>query len=115
MASFAYRPDADGEMGQKGGLPRAPSTDSLAGLQGGAGVGARTRTPGAVVRDGSAQSMLVFQGAVAVHGLFDYLIQDTGFQVATGGGTEGWADVPLLLAPTQFECAVLHRPQVKVG
>ena len=62
----------------------------------------------AVPLDGS-QSLLVFEGAVRVHGLFDFLLNES----FRSHGDE--CDVPLLLAPVQFAQASLQAVQPKVG
>ena len=57
--------------------------------------------------DGS-QSLLAFEGALRVHGLFDFLLNDS--HRAHGDD----CDVPLLLAPAQFAHAALRSLQPKV-
>jgi hypothetical protein len=66
------------------------------------------RTQSAVPLDGS-QSLLVFEGAERVHGLFDFLLNDA--PAAHGDA----CDVPLLLAPVQFAGASLRALRPKVG
>lgn len=61
----------------------------------------------AVPLDGS-QSLLVFEGAVRVHGLFDFLLNES----FRSHGDE--CDVPSLLAPVQFAHASMHALQPKV-
>jgi hypothetical protein len=88
------------------------------------------------VRDWSPQSVLMFEGAQAVHGLFDYMMhevrlwgppagassssstQGVGTQPLAPGpgpGEQQAADVPLLLAPEPFEGSTTHRPCVRVS
>ncbi|KAL4447618.1 hypothetical protein ABPG75_004837 [Micractinium tetrahymenae] len=108
-----------------GGRPRlhALLTRSTAGLRallsGGQGVGfAAPLLPAdadrrieldqsAVPLDGS-QSLLVFEGALRVHGLFDLLVNES----FRSHGDE--CDVPTLLAPAQFAHASLTAVQPKV-
>lgn len=56
----------------------------------------------------STQSMLAFEGALRVHGLFDFLLNESWRL----HGDE--CDVPLLLAPTQFLHGSLRAHQPKV-
>lgn len=58
--------------------------------------------------DGS-QSLLVFEGGLRVHGLFDFLLNES----FRSNGDE--CDVPSLLAPVQFQGASLKAVQAKVG
>ena len=58
--------------------------------------------------DGS-QSLLVFEGSLRVHGLFDFLLNES----FRSHGDE--CDVPTLLAPVQFAHASLRAFQPKVG
>lgn len=61
----------------------------------------------AVPLDGS-QSLLVFEGGLRVHGLFDFLFNES---FRTNGDA---CDVPMLLAPVQFSHASLRVLQPKV-
>jgi hypothetical protein len=57
--------------------------------------------------DGS-QSLLVFEGAVRVHGLFDFLLNDS----FTSHGED--CDVPVLQSPSQFAHAALSASQPRL-
>ncbi|KAJ9527145.1 hypothetical protein QJQ45_025381 [Haematococcus lacustris] len=101
-------------------LPLAHTTNVAAGhhngcageLQGGEEAGEKAGAGKQVaVKDGKPQSLLLFKGAAAVHGLFDWLIQDAGFVAQSVADLA--ADLPLLLAPVPFEGATLHQPAVK--
>lgn len=61
----------------------------------------------AVPLDGS-QSLLVFEGGLRVHGLFDFLLNES----FRSHGDE--CDVPTLLAPVHFQHACLKAAQPKV-
>lgn len=61
----------------------------------------------AVPLDGS-QSLLVFEGGLRVHGLFDFLLNES---FRTHGDE---CDVPTLLAPVQFAHASLRAFQPRV-
>lgn len=67
-----------------------------------------TAPQSAVPLDGS-QSLLVFEGALRVHGFFDFLLNES----FRAHGDE--CDVPTLLAPAQFAHASLAAVQHKVG
>lgn len=58
--------------------------------------------------DNKPESLLFFEGASRVHGLFEYLLCEHS------SSTE-LADVPLLLAPVPFLGATLHQLQPQVG
>lgn len=60
--------------------------------------------------DSTPRSQLLLEGEAAVHGLFDLLYNEAGFN-AFG---EAAADLPLLLAPVPFEGACLQWPQVRL-
>ena len=62
----------------------------------------------AVPLDGS-QSLLVFEGALRVHGLFDFLLNES---FRTHGDE---CDVPTLLAPPQLAHDSMTAVQHKVG
>jgi hypothetical protein len=108
-----------------------PAATSEGPTQGGeADAGPQGNTRSKAVRDWSPQSVLVFEGAQAVHGLFDFMMHEvrlwgqptgiTGTQgtqaLAPGPGPneQAW-DVPLLLAPEPFEGSTAHRPCVRVS
>lgn len=64
-----------------------------------------------LVKDNTHQSMVMVSGPVAVHGLFDFLYNETSMQPPN----DDPCDVPTLLGPVAFEGATLHRPTIKVG
>ena len=59
--------------------------------------------------DGKPRSLLLFQGAGDVQGLFDYLLADVV------EGSSAHVDVPLLMAPVPFPSAGLHQLQTQVA
>ncbi|PNH00942.1 Protein downstream neighbor of Son, partial [Tetrabaena socialis] len=99
-------------------------------------VPAAALVPGSGVADNSRQSLLLMYGPRAVHGLYDFLLNDTSYGTrprgagssrlaAGGGGGAGAAggrgsvqeetpfDLPLLLAPVPFEGGAVWRPSIK--
>ncbi|GIL92476.1 hypothetical protein Vretimale_19347 [Volvox reticuliferus] len=72
------------------------------------------------VADNSRGSLLLLRGPRGVHGLYDFLMNDTSFPGlggrATGGGTgpgDELNDLPLLLAPVPFDGGAVWRPTIK--
>lgn len=78
----------------------------LPGGAGSAGRDARMRPSSSASAEGT-RSMLVFEGALRVHGVLELLLS-RAFELHGDG-----CDVPLLLAPTQFEHASLVACQVE--
>ncbi len=66
--------------------------------------------PASGVRDNTPQSALLLQGGRAMHGLFDVLLNETGFQPSM----DEPCDLPTLLAPVPFDGATMYRPLLKV-
>lgn len=82
--------------------------------------------------DNSRQSLLLMRGPRAVHGLYDFLLNDTGYPglgksgstgvglapgasaAAAAAAQEDVADLPMLLAPAPFEGGAAWRPTIKV-
>ncbi|KAG1672702.1 hypothetical protein FOA52_005179 [Chlamydomonas sp. UWO 241] len=86
--------------------------DAIAAAAGdhGAGEGGTPRWTSA--RDHTPESMLLFVGATAVHGLIDVLMNKVHFQEQTFLGREP-ADLPTLLAPVAFEGAIPAPPLLR--
>ncbi|KAG2498084.1 hypothetical protein HYH03_003842 [Edaphochlamys debaryana] len=85
-----------------------------------AAMAAAASVPGAAVADNSRQSLLLFRGARAVHGLYDFCMNELSYPgmggrgSALGGGTgEDLHDLPVLLAPAPFEGGAAWRPAIK--
>ncbi|PNW85675.1 hypothetical protein CHLRE_03g197600v5 [Chlamydomonas reinhardtii] len=86
---------------------------------------------GTGVADNSRQSLLLMRGPRAVHGLYDFLLNDTGYPglgksgstgvglapgasaAAAAAAQEDVADLPMLLAPAPFEGGAAWRPTIK--
>ncbi|KAG2442277.1 hypothetical protein HXX76_002364 [Chlamydomonas incerta] len=86
---------------------------------------------GAGVADNSRQSLILARGPRAVHGLYDFLLNDTSYPGLGKSGSTGVglapgasaaaaaaaqddvADLPMLLAPVPFEGGVAWRPTIK--
>eukprot|EP00198_Chlamydomonas_reinhardtii_P003812 XP_001693148.1 predicted protein [Chlamydomonas reinhardtii] len=87
---------------------------------------------GTGVADNSRQSLLLMRGPRAVHGLYDFLLNDTGYPglgksgstgvglapgasaAAAAAAQEDVADLPMLLAPAPFEGGAAWRPTIKL-
>lgn len=72
--------------------------------------------------DNSRESLLLSRGPRAVHGLYDFLMNEISYP-GLGGRTAGrgggladeLSDLPLLLAPVPFDGGAVWRPTIKVG
>ncbi|KAG2433563.1 hypothetical protein HYH02_012680 [Chlamydomonas schloesseri] len=87
---------------------------------------------GVGVADNSRQSLLLMRGPRAVHGLYDFFLNDTSYPglgksgstgiglaagasaTAAAAAQEDVADLPMLLAPAPFEGGSAWRPTVKM-
>ncbi|GIL51713.1 hypothetical protein Vafri_7649 [Volvox africanus] len=75
---------------------------------------------GSAVADNSRESLLLLRGPRAVHGLYDFLMNDTALP-GLGGRVNGSGagpgdelnDLPLLLAPVPFDGGAVCRPTIK--
>ncbi|GLI69247.1 hypothetical protein VaNZ11_013823 [Volvox africanus] len=75
---------------------------------------------GSSVADNSRGSLLLLRGPRAVHGLYDFLMNDTALPELGGrlngsgaGPGDEFNDLPLLLAPVPFDGGAVCRPTIK--
>lgn len=84
---------------------------------------------GPAIPDNSRQSLLLLRGERAVHGLYDFLLNDASHAMGPSGGAaastsmaaaaaataeQPW-DLPQLVAPVPFEGGAVSRPLVKAS